>query len=110
MAGQAVVVVDDLPGDALGAAARFHAVHIERVAAAVARGAQAVAVALPPAPADHADWRRAAARDLARAHAPVRVNLVAGRAGDILEETLGYLAAAPGVTGHFLQLAPGAGV
>ncbi len=56
---------------------------------------------MPAAPYDHADWRRAVARDLARAYAPKRVNVVGG---NDLAATLDYLAGAPGVTGQYLPL------
>lgn len=103
-AAQVIVTVDDLPGDALGAALAFHARHLSAVRAAAANGAGSIALVLPPAPVDHTDWRRATVRDLARALAPVRVNLVAGSVGPALDETLAYLANAPGVTGHYLPL------
>lgn len=103
-AAQVIVTVDDLPGDALGAASAFHARHVAAVREAAANGAGSIVLVLPPAPVDHTDWRRAAVRDLARALAPVRVNLVAGEAGPSLDETLAYLANAPGVTGHYLPL------
>jgi hypothetical protein len=101
---QVILTVDDLPGDALGASARFHAGHVARVQQEAVSGAAAVMIVVPPAPVDHTDWRRAAVHDLARALAPVRVNMVAGRAGESLEATLAYLGNAPGVTGHYLQL------
>lgn len=101
---QVVLTVNDLPGDALGAAAGFHAGHVARVQHEAADGAKAVAIVVPPALVDHTDWRRAAVHDLARALAPVRVNMVAGQAGASLDATLAYLGNAPGVTGHYLQL------
>ena len=60
---------------------------------------------LPSAAHDHADWRRAAVRDLARAQAPGRVNLVAGEDGTALDTARAYLRAAPGITGQYLELA-----
>lgn len=101
---QAILTIDDLPGDALGASARFHAGYVARVQQDAASGAASVAIVVPPAPVDHTDWRRAAVHDLARALAPVRVNMVAGRAGASLDATLAYLGNAPGVTGHYLRL------
>lgn len=103
-AAQVIVTVDDLPGDALGAASAFHAYYVAAVREAAAKGAGSIVLVLPPAPVDHTDWRRAAVRDLARALAPVRVNLVAGLAGSRLDGTLAYLGNAPGVTGHYLPL------
>lgn len=104
MDGQAVLTVEGLPSDALGAASAFHAHWAAQVGHYVAGGAAAVAVVLPKAGVDQADWRRAAARDLARAHAPARVNVVAAASGAALPATLAYLRDAPGVTGHYLVL------
>lgn len=103
-ATQVILTVDDLPDDALGAASAFHAGHVAAVRNAAANGAASIVLVLPPAPIDQTDWRRAAVRDLARALAPVRVNMVAGHAGPRLEDTLAYLGNAPGVTGHYLPL------
>ncbi len=104
MRGQAVLTVSDLPHSALDAAARFHADYLAQVRQLAEGGAADVAVVLPAAPYDHADWRRAAAHDLARALAPVRVNLVAGSDQAAMAETLAYLTNAPGVTGHYLPV------
>jgi len=101
---QAVLRTGDLPTDALSAAAAFHAKWPAIVAQEISRGAVSVALVLPPANYDHGDWRRAAARDLARAHAPARVNLVAGDHEGAIAATLAYLASAPGVTGQFLPV------
>jgi hypothetical protein len=62
----------------------------------------ALAIILPPAAHDHRDWRLALARDLAREAAPRRVNVVAGSPGEALEQTLRFLADAPGVTGQYM--------
>lgn len=104
MAGQAVLTVNRLPADALGAAAGFHGEWVAQVRAAIAAGSAQVVVVLPTASADHSDWRRAAARDLARALAPARVNLLAQGSAAALDATLAYLQGAPGVTGHYLVL------
>jgi hypothetical protein len=97
---QAVLDCRALPDDALGAAARFHAEYLPQ-AAGLLEGAEALVIVMPIAPYDHADWRRAVARDLARAHAPKRVNVVGG---NDVAATLEYLANAPGVTGQYLAL------
>ena len=104
MSEQAVLTVDGLPSDALGAASAFHAAWTAQVGQYVADGAASVAIVVPKAGADHADWRRAAARDLARAYAPARVNVVAAGSDAALQATLAYLRDAPGVTGHYLEL------
>ena len=59
---------------------------------------------LPPAETDHDDWRRAAARDLARKFAPSRVNIIGGGNDEACEKTLAYLRDAPGITGQYLPL------
>lgn len=97
---QAVLDCSALPEDALGAAARFHAKYLPQVAGML-EDAEALVIILPAAPYDHADWRRALARDLARVHTPKRVNVVGG---NDVAATLEYLANAPGVTGQYLAL------
>ncbi len=92
-----------LPEGALDAAGAFMAFHLEAARALLADPeTTALAIVLPPAGPDHRDWRLALARDLAREAAPRRVNVVAGREGGTLTETLRFLANAPGVTGQYL--------
>ena len=92
-----------LPEGALDAAGAFMAFHLEAARALLADPeTTALAIVLPPAGPDHRDWRLALARDLAREAAPRRVNVVAGREGGALAETLRFLANAPGVTGQYL--------
>ncbi|WP_051220920.1 Rossmann fold domain-containing protein [Erythrobacter cryptus] len=100
---QRVLEVPALPAAALDAAGAFMAFYLEaarRLIAAPETGA--LAILMHPAPHDHADWRRALARDLAREAAPTRVNVVAGRPGEARETVLRFLADAPGVTGQYL--------
>lgn len=103
--GQAVLRIDWLPAHALDAAAEFHESWLDEALHALSHADESLVLVLPPAPYDHSDWRRAAARDLARSAAPKRVNLVSGPYGAALEATLSYLAAAPGVTGQLLSVA-----
>jgi hypothetical protein len=92
-----------LPDGALEAASAFLAEHLVAARNILAEAeTTALAIVLAPAPHDHRDWRRALGRDLARAAAPKRVNIVAGHPGEALEATLRFLADAPGVTGHYL--------
>ena len=92
-----------LPESALGAAAAFMAEHLAQARALLAEAdCTALAIILAPAPHDHGDWRLALARDLAREAAPARLNVVAGYPGPALDETLRFLADAPGVTGQYL--------
>jgi hypothetical protein len=92
-----------LPESALDAACAFMAFHLEAARVLLAQpDCTALAIILPPAGHDHRDWRLALARDLAREAAPKRVNIVAGIAGETREQTLRFLADAPGVTGQYL--------
>ena len=91
----------DLPEAAGAAAARFY----ERDRPAIAALPDAtVTLVFAPAPYDHRGWRKAAIADLARAHAPRRINGVAGE-GAAVGEALAYLAGAEAVTGQYLPLA-----
>lgn len=100
-----MLTVETLPPGAIEASAAFTTDHLAaaRDLAGTANGG-AVAIVLPFAPSDHDDWRRTLARDLARAHAPVRVNVVGGGPGEARESTLAFLASAPGVTGQYCPL------
>ncbi|WP_379547476.1 Rossmann fold domain-containing protein [Qipengyuania sp. DSG2-2] len=101
---QIVIETGELPSGALEAAAVFHETIAARVAQAAQDGASDVVLALPAAPYDHTDWRRTAARDLARAHAPVRVNVIGGGDAQARAATTAYLAGAHGITGQYLPL------
>lgn len=93
--------VDDLPAEPLAAAGVFYQHWVAHVVALL-EGGEDVMVALAPADHTHREWRRAIAAGLSRAHAPRRVNAVAG-AGAALDAVAAYLAAAPGVTGQYLE-------
>lgn len=95
------VAVDDLPADPLAAAGVFHQHWLPHVEAILQCG-EDVTVTLAPADHTHREWRRAIAAGLARAHAPRRANVVAGE-GAALDAIADYLAAAPGVTGQYLE-------
>lgn len=95
------VTVDDLPDEPLAAAGVFHQHWLPYVEAVLAAG-EDVLVALPLADHTHREWRRAIAAGLARAHAPKRLIVVAGQ-GIALDVCETYLAAAPGVTGQYLE-------
>jgi len=99
---QAVVTIESLPEDGVQAAAEFFRDHLGTVEQALSSEAGAVAVVLPSAPIDHDDWRRAVARDLARAHAPKRVNVIGTDNVVIRANLLKYTGEAPGITGQYL--------
>ena len=93
-----------LPDAALDAAAAFTREYLTSARAVLSGGAD-LTIVLPQAPYDHRDWRRALARDLARAHAPARINIIAGSDDLRISATADYLAKAAGVTGQYLELA-----
>jgi len=99
------VAIGDLPDGPLAASGVFHRQWLPHIGTILAEG-QDVMVALPPADHTHREWRRAIATGLARAHTPLRVNIVAGD-GASLDAVERYLAAAPGVTGQYLETDPG---
>ncbi|MHA7818950.1 MAG: Rossmann fold domain-containing protein [Erythrobacter sp.] len=96
--------ISDLPDSAVLASAAFMSDHLEPARALIGQGAEdSLAIILPAAPSDHRDWRRTLARDLARAHAPARVNVIGGSDADTCAALLHYLASAKGVTGQYLE-------
>lgn len=107
-AAPAIIRVDRLPESALDAAAAFHAKWADEVRNAAAQGSECIIVVLHPAPFDHADWRRAAARDLARAYPDHCINIVGGLDGGALARMVEFLGRAPAITGQYLPLADSA--
>lgn len=99
---QEVLHIPSLPASALDAAAEYHSLHLPHLRELLVGPADSLAIVLPAAPYNHDDWRRAAARDLAREAAPVRVNIVAGGDESAIAAMLAYLEGAPGVTGQYL--------
>lgn len=95
------IAVGDLPEPPLAAAAAFHHHWLPQAEQALAEGAD-VMVTLGRADHSHRAWRHAVAAGLARAHAPRRVNLVAGEAA-ALDAFASYLARAPGITGQYFE-------
>ncbi len=103
MTALAVQIVEDLPERAIDAAAAFHEHHLAESRRLLDDGeSDALAICLSPAAYDHDDWRRTLARDLARAHAPKRVNVIGAVVGEARNQMLAYLRNAPGVTGQYL--------
>ncbi len=96
------LTIADLPDAPLEAARAFHADWLARAEALLAE--DDLLIALPPADHTHTEWRSAAAAMLARAGVPRRAFVVAGE-GRALDETERFLAAAPGITGQYLETA-----
>ena len=101
---QRVFQLTGLPASALEAAAAFHVRHMPALNALLADAPASVVIVLPSASYEHEGWRRAVVRDLARAHAPVRVNMLAGDDAQAVVAALAYLEQAPGVTGQLFDL------
>ena len=92
-----------LPEPALAASTHFHARVLPDVLRELAGGEDAVLV-FAPCDHTHRAWRLALVQQLAREHAPVRVNAVAGESEEAIGAAVRYLAGAPGVTGQYLPL------
>lgn len=100
---QALLQVGELPPAPLDAAECFYRDYLPRARQILADEVAALAIVMGHAPRDHDDWRRALSRDLARAHAPQRINVVAGDEGEErVVATLQYLEGALGVTGQYI--------
>jgi hypothetical protein len=97
----AVLRVGALAEQPLAAAARFHAEVLPQVAEA--RDGDLVLV-FGPADYRHTAWRRAVVQQLARDHAPRRVNALAADDETAITAALTYLGMAEGVTGQYLPL------
>lgn len=95
--------VSGLPDDALAAAAVFYAQWVA-VMDLPRSGEECLVLIFPAADHTHTAWRLAAVQNLARGHAPVRVNAVAGGDGTAVTAALAYLKGAQGLTGQYLQL------
>lgn len=92
-----------LDSQALAASADFYANHLPAIEAAVAANASLVVI-FPPAEYDHRAWRCAAIADLARKHAPHRINAVAGDDAAAIKKAAAWLAQAPGITGQYFSV------
>ncbi|QPC99599.1 Rossmann fold domain-containing protein [Qipengyuania soli] len=95
------IAVDGLPDDPLAAAGVFHQHWLAHVEDFLGKG-EDVMIVVPSADHTHSEWRLAIVAGLARKHTPRRVNMVAGE-GEAVDATETYLAAAPGITGQYLE-------
>ena len=97
--------VDLLAEEALAASARFHAEILPEVLECVlSHSGDHLVLVFAPADHTHRGWRLAVVQQLAREHAPFRVNAVESDDQSAISATLAYLDAAPGVTGQLLPL------
>lgn len=95
---------DDVPSSPISAAGRFYADHLPIISSHLASTKGDLAVILPAARPKHDHWRRAAARDLAREHAPARVNIIGGGDADEVEQSVRFLKDTHGITGQYIAL------
>jgi hypothetical protein len=96
--------IQELPAEALEASALFHSRILPFIETMLAQGAGTLTLGLNRADHTHRDWRLALVRQLARKHAPMRVNAVAGGNEAAQEAAARYLDGAEGVTGQYLPL------
>lgn len=98
--------VDALPDGALDAAARFFERIFPGVEAVVGSldPVEDLLIVFPEADHAHRGWRLAAVQELARKHAPRRVNAAVSADEAAIAAAAAYLSAAPGVTGQLLAL------
>lgn len=99
-----VVRVGALPEGALDAAAAFHAEVLPEVRATLAGGNESLVLVFEPATHEYRAWRLAAVQQLARDHAPIRVNAIESDDEEAIAAALRYLQSAPGLTGQLLRL------
>jgi hypothetical protein len=91
--------VGPLGQPALAAAARFHAEVLPNLPAG-----PDLTLVFEPADHTHTGWRRAVVQQLAREHAPRRINAIASDDPAAIESACRWLETAPGVTGQYLPL------
>jgi hypothetical protein len=96
--------VGSLPDEPLKAAAEFYADVLPGIVASLENQGAGVVLVFEPADYTHRGWRLAAVQQLARDHAPLRVNAIASDDDRAIGAAMAYLRAAEGVTGQYLPL------
>jgi len=97
----AVVRVGALPDDALAAAAEFYARILPQVHSA---SGEDLVLVFEPASHEHRAWRLAVVQQLARDHAPQRINAIESDDETAIAAAMTYVDQAPGLTGQLLRL------
>lgn len=97
----ALLRVGALPDSALAAAAEFHARVLPELRVAVGDN---LVVVFEPASHEHRAWQLAVVQQLARDHAPRRVNAIESDDRAATAAAVEYLENAPGLTGQLLRL------
>jgi hypothetical protein len=98
-----ILRVGPLAESPLDAAAQFHAEVLPEIRGALA-GTAHLTLVFAPAGHGHCGWRLAAVQELARHHAPARINAVAGTREEAFMAAAEWLAQAEGITGQYLGL------
>lgn len=101
----AVLRIEGLPAAPLDAAAAFYRDWLPRIRDGLAADESSVLV-FPVADHSHRGWRLAAVQELARDHAPGRINAVACDGEQGLAEVFTLLDNCQGLTGQLLALDP----
>ncbi|HKX79383.1 MAG TPA: hypothetical protein VJM34_12760 [Novosphingobium sp.] len=96
--------VGPLPAEAMAASVQFHAEVLPRLLMVLEVGARSATLVFDPADHTHTGWRLAVVQQLARRHAPVRINAIASGDEAAIAATLEYIAAADGLTGQLLPV------
>lgn len=96
--------VGPLPEAPLDAAAAFHGEWLARVREAAAHAPEHLTLIFVPADHTHSVWRLAAVQELAREHAPKRINALESDEEPAIHAALAYIALADGLTGQVLPL------
>jgi len=96
--------VEGLPGESLSAAADFHARLLPGILETLSGGVDHLTIVFAPADHTHRGWRLAVVQELAREHAPVRVNGLVSGEETAIAAAEAWLAEAKGVTGQLLAL------
>ena len=89
---------------ALDAAAAFHSDVLPKVRESLGAQAEGFVLLFEPAAHEHRAWRLAMVQQLARDHAPHRVNAIESDNEVAIAAAHAYLAGAEGVTGQYMPL------
>jgi tRNA A37 threonylcarbamoyltransferase TsaD len=101
----ALLRITGLPAAPLDAAAVFHGEWVVQVRASLIESTdESLTLAFPLADHSHRGWRLAAVQELAREHAPRRINAVACADEPGLSAALALLEPCQGITGQLLAL------
>ena len=96
--------VGSLPGEALAAAAEFHARILPQILDKLEKRPAHLTLVFAPADHTHRGWRLASVQGLAREYAPSRVNALVSGDEAAIAAAGRYLALMEGVTGQLLPL------